>query len=184
MQRACFPEPFPAELLWQDMHLENHLRLFPEGQFVALDNDKVIASCTNMRVSNANWDAHLPWEEQTGGLMLSRHDRGGETLYGIDISVHPNYRGRGIARALYQLRYELVRAENLARYGTVCRLPDFSASGLASPSEFAGAVAAGMTTDRTLTPLLKMGLHYRGIIDNYMDDQESGHAGAILEWQT
>lgn len=182
LQRVCFPEPFPLELLWQRKHLENHLRLFPEGQFVAVANSKVIASCTNMMVSDADWGSHLPWKEQTGGLMLSRHNPIGKTLYGIDISVHPDFRGHGIAKALYQKRYNLVRENNLTRYGTVCRMPDFAVSGLASPAEFADAVAAGMAADRTLTPLLKMGLHYRGIIDNYMDDKESGNAGAILEW--
>ncbi|HRJ11771.1 MAG TPA: GNAT family N-acetyltransferase [Alphaproteobacteria bacterium] len=183
LQRACFPEPFPEELLWQRVHLANHLRLFPRGQFVALDGDKVIASCTNMLVSDADWDAHLPWEEQTGGLMLTQHNPDGKTLYGIDISVHPDYRGRGIARRLYQKRYDLVRAQKLTRYGTVCRMPDYAASGMHSPAEFADAVVAGVVTDRTLTPLLKMGLAYQGIIADYMDDAESGDAGAILNWQ-
>lgn len=182
LQRACFPEPFPEELLWQSAHLENHLRLFPEGQFVALDDSKVVASCTNMLVSDVDWDAHLPWEIQTGGLMLTRHNPDGKTLYGIDISVHPNYRGRGIAKELYQLRYDLVQEKELTRYGTVCRMPDYAASGMVSPQLFAGAVTQGILTDRTLTPLIRMGLHYLGIIDNYMDDEESGNAGAILEW--
>src|SRR5690606_11101656 len=153
LQRACFPEPFPLELLWQRTHLENHLRLFPEGQFVAIENSRVIASCTNMRVSDESWDAHLPWEEQTGGLMLSRHDPNGQTLYGIDISVHPDFRGRGIARRLYEMRYDLVRQRNFTRYGTVCRIPDYVHSGFAAPAEFADAVAAGLAQDRTLTPL-------------------------------
>lgn len=183
LQRACFPEPFPEELLWQAVHLENHLRRFPEGQFVALDHGKVIASCTNMLVSDKDWDAHLSWEEQTGGLMLTRHNPTGKTLYGIDISVHPDYRGRGIAKSLYQKRYDLVRAQQLTRYGTVCRMPDYAASGMNSPAEFADAVAAGLTQDRTLTPLLKMGLDYGGIIPDYMEDEESGNAGAILTWE-
>jgi len=183
LQRTCFPEPFPAELLWQAAHLENHLRLFSEGQFIALDGGQVIASCTNMLISNLNWDMHLPWEVQTGGLTLSKHNPNGETLYGIDISVHPDYRGQGIGRTLYHMRYDLVRSHHLTRYGTVCRMPDFAATGMTDAGEFAAAVARGEKTDRTLTPLLKMGLHFGGIIPNYMADAESGNAGAILSWQ-
>ena len=44
------------------------------------------------------------------------------------------------------------------------------------------AVNSGEITDRTLTPLTKMGLTYKGIIENYIEDEESGNAGAILEW--
>jgi hypothetical protein len=28
-----------------------------------------------------------------------------------------------------------------------------------------------------------MGTQWKGVIENHMDDEESGHAAAILEWQ-
>jgi hypothetical protein len=37
-------------------------------------------------------------------------------------------------------------------------------------------------TDRTLTPLLSYGLTFLGVIENYMEDVESGDAAALLEW--
>jgi ribosomal protein S18 acetylase RimI-like enzyme len=183
LQRACFPPPFPEDLLWQPHHLLQHLEVFPEGQFAALDGEKVVASCTNLRVSDAAWDSHLDWMTTTGGPTLAAHTPAGGTLYGVDISVHPDYRGRGIARTLYQMRYDLVCDMALARYGTACRMPDYAASGMVSVADFAAAVARGDCTDRTLTPLLKMGLVFEGIIENYMDDEESGNAGAILSWK-
>lgn len=183
LQRACFPEPFPLDLLWNESHLANHVNLFPEGQFVALFEGRIVASCTNMRVSDATWEAHLPWEEVTGGLFLPNHDNAGMTLYGIDISVHPDFRGQGIARRLYGMRFDLVSELKLTRYGTVCRMPDFADSGLRSPESYASQVVAGTKVDRTLTPLLKMGLAFEGVIEEYMDDEESGNAGAILSWQ-
>lgn len=183
LQRACFPEPFPLELLWNPNHLRRHNEMFPQGQFVAILNSEVVASCTNILISNERWEAHLAWEDVTGGLMLSKHEPGGQTLYGIDISVHPDHRGKGIARQLYQMRFDLVRALDLSRYGTVCRMPDFSISGHADPSNYAELVVKGTMSDRTLTPLLKMGLTYEGVVSGYMDDEESGNAGAILSWQ-
>lgn len=183
LQRACFPEPFPLELLWNPNHLRHHCHMFPEGQFVAILDGEVLASCTNMLVADERWMAHLPWEEMTGGLMLTKHEPNGQTLYGIDISVHPKHRGKGIARGLYQMRFDLVHKMNLTRYGTVCRMPDFVNSGPADPDEYARRVTRGEFSDRTLTPLLKMGLTYEGVINDYMDDEESGNAGAILSWQ-
>jgi GNAT superfamily N-acetyltransferase len=183
LQRACFPEPFPAELLWQPGQIESHLKLFAPGQFVAIQGDKVIASCTNMLTTGETWNQHLPWDEVTGGLNLPNHIPTGQILYGIDISVHPKHRSQGIARALYQQRFQLVKILNLQAYGTVCRLPDFADSPFKEPIAYADAVATSQISDRTLTPLLKIGLTYQGVITNYMHDEESGNAGAILTWQ-
>lgn len=183
LQRACFPEPFPEELLWQKHHIEEHLALFPEGQWVVCDADSVVASCSNFRCPVEEWEAHLPLKEITGGLKLRRHDPEGGVLYGIDISVHPDHRRKGVARMLYGARLDFVRDNSLDRYGTVCRLPGFSESGSSDPSSYAAAVEAAVAQDRTLTPLLKMGLTLCGVIMDYMDDQESGDAGAVLEWR-
>lgn len=68
------------------------------------------------------------------------------------------------------------------QYGTVCRLPGFIQSKLDDPLQYALAVVGNIVTDPTLTPLIKLGGVFQGIIPEYMDDQESGYAGAILEW--
>lgn len=182
LQKLCFPDPFPEELLWQPKHIESHLRLFAAGQWVAVMGDKVVGSATNMLVERPDWNAHLPWETITGGLHLTNHRARGGVLYGIDISVAPNVRGKGIAKMLYAARFEYVRSNRLWGYGTVCRLPGLLASGL-SAEEYANDVAKGKRIDPTLTPLLKQGLSYRGLIEGYMEDEESLNCGAILEWR-
>ena len=185
LQRACFPEPFPLDSLWQPEHLESHLRIFPEGQWVATRaNGSVVGSATNMRQSAANWESHLDWETATGGLDLPHHDPLGEVLYGIDISVHPDHQRQGVGRSLYQKRFELVTELGMSKYGTVCRIPDFAAWTTERgrlPNAYVQEVRAGKTVDRTLTPLLALGLTYQGFIARYMDDEESGHFGVILE---
>ena len=184
LQRACFPAPFPEELLWQPDHIAAHLAQFPEGQWVAVDQSgQVLASATNMRIALATWDAHPDWETKTGGLALPHHAPVGELMCGVDISVHPLARRQGHARRLYAARGDLVRSLNLAAYVTVCRLPGYRDSGVATPAQYAEAVARGDRDDPTLTPLLRMGLTLARVQTDYMDDEESGHAGARLEWQ-
>lgn len=182
LQRACFPEPFPEDLLWQPKHIESHIKIFPEGQWVALFRSMVVASCTNALVLRVDWDAHLPLDEMIGGLSMPDHNPKGRILYGIDISVHPDHRRQGLGRLLYAERFDYVTKNDIYGYGTVCRLPGFQESGLTTPDAYAAAVNSGEITDRTLTPLTKMGLTYKGIIENYIEDEESGNAGAILEW--
>jgi GNAT superfamily N-acetyltransferase len=187
LQRDCFPPPFPENLLWNASHLSRHLELFPSGQFVALDRGKVVASASSTRISEHNWEAHQNWDKTVGGPYLETFDANGTTLYGLDISVHPEYRGRGIGRDLYKLRFQLVKEFGLIRYGTACRLPDFRALQNLYPGstveDYADNVVRGSAQDRTLTPLLRYGLTFRGVIHEYMDDYESDNSAALLEWR-
>lgn len=184
LQRECFPAPFPEELLWQAAHIARHIEIFPGGQWVAEHDGQIVASCTNLLISEEHWQAHLNWEETVGGHLLTAHQPEGTTLYGVDVSVSPAWRGQGLGRRMYEARFEFVRQHALSRYGTAVRMPDYLVQAQRqSPQAYAEAVVAGTLSDRTLTPLLRMGTQFNGVIENHMDDEESGHAAAILEWR-
>jgi GNAT superfamily N-acetyltransferase len=182
LQRLCFPAPFPEDHLWQPHHLAGHLKLFPEGQFVAVKDEMVVASSSAILIAQAAWLAPKTWDEITGGLDLTGHSPKGNLLFGVDISVHPDYRGLGIARQLYQARFDLVRRLGLTSFVTLCRLPGFSSSGFQDPADYARQVEAGERSDPTMTPLLKMGMSLMVVAHNCMEDEESGNAGAKLVW--
>lgn len=189
LQRACFPPPFPEELLWRAEHLVRHVELFPSGQFVAVDIDgEVWASATTVILADDHYLRHGNWDESVGGPFLTAHDPTGTTLYGVDISVHPEARRQGIGRRLYHARYMLTRQLGLKRYATACRLPDFRAwrteqTDLVDDLDrYIVLVERDEVRDRTLTPLLRMGLDpVAGLVD-YMEDEESLNCAALLEW--
>ncbi|MBI1333712.1 MAG: GNAT family N-acetyltransferase [Armatimonadetes bacterium] len=182
LQRLAFPPPFDENLLWREENLADHLRKFPEGQFVALADGQFAGSCSNTRISRAHYEKHLSWDETVGGFSFETFDPCGEVIYGADISVHPSFRRVGIGRAFYDARKAL--AESLGvLYATACRLPDFQSSGVGTPAEYCQLVADGRLTDRTLTPLLRYDLILTDVLQNYMDDPESGNAAALLEWR-
>lgn len=196
LQHLCFPPPFPPELLFRAEHLERHLEVFPEGQFVVtaandsqLGNPKkqsVLGSASSLIVSEASWQAHGDWETTCGGFEFSGYDPNGTTLFGADISVHPGHRRRGVGRMLYDARFDLVRRLGLKRFGTACRIPGFAVWATQNPGfrqdDYCRLVQGGEIVDRTLTPLLKYGLALVGVVENHMHDEESGDAAAILEW--
>ncbi len=182
LQRLCFPAPFPEDHLWQAKHLLGHLSVFPEGQFVAVVKDQVVASSSSIIISQSLWEKPVTWDEITGGLDMTGHTPRGRLLFGVDISVHPEFRGRGIARRLYQARFDLVKQLGLDSFVTLCRLPGFSTSGLASPADYARQVSEGEKSDSTMTPLLKMGMSFVQVAFDCMEDEESGNAGAKLIW--
>ena len=186
LQRLCFPDPFPAELLWRPEHLADHLELFPKGQFTAVMDGEIVGSASSLRVTRDRWQGHTDWDDLTGGLSLDRHSPEGTILYGADISVHPSARRMGVGRALYAARFDLVRELGLEAFATVCRMPDCRAwadAHAGSPLDFARAVDRGEAADRTLTPFLKMGMTLVGVDENLMDDPEPMNAGARLEWR-
>lgn len=186
LQPLAFPPPFPSYMHWDPEDLAYHIAIFPEGQFVALHEGEVVGSCSNTRTTVHHWEARSSWMETVGGPRLENFDPSGQILYGLDISVHPAFRRLGIARAFYAARFDWVRANGALAYGTICRIPDYADWELTNhgtPEEFADAVVAGEATDRTLTPLLRFDLQYKGVFRDYMEDSESHNAGAILEWR-
>lgn len=182
LQAAAFPPPFSQDLHWNPEHLIRHIELFPEGQFVAVENGEVIGSCSNTMISEEAWQEHAGWGRTVGGPMLSHFDAYGTTLYGLDITVHPEFRQKGIGRAFYRARFDLVREWGLRRYGTGCRIPGFATSGIDNPAAYAADVVSGRQNDRVLSTLLRYNLNFLGILNNYMEDEESGDAAALLEW--
>jgi GNAT superfamily N-acetyltransferase len=187
LQRACFPPPFPAEFHWRAEHLMRHLSTFSAGQFIAVEGGTVIGCASNCIISEARWLAHRGWSETVGGPFVENHDPTGTTLYGLDVSVHPDWQGKGVGRALYFARFDLVRALKLERYGTACRLPGFLAWSRAveapSVENYVAEVVGRRISDRTLTPMLRYGLRFVGVIHDYMTDDESADAAALLVWE-
>jgi len=187
LQREAFPPPFSEDLLWSAEHLDRHIGLFPEGQFVAEDEGGLVGSCSNTRIDEAHWNLHTTWDETVGGPFLASYDAKGSTIYGLDISVAVRARRQGVGRAFYDCRFTLVRDRGLARYGTGCRLPDLRAAWEQDPSltpeQFVRHVVAGARIDRTLTPLLRYGLTVVDVAWDYMEDPESMNAAALLEWK-
>ena len=186
LQALAFPPPFSEDLHWDPEHLLRHIELFPEGQLVAEAPSGIIGSCSNALISESKWQAHGSWGATVGGPNLRFHDPQGTTLYGLDITVHPDFRRMGVGRAFYQARFRYVSERSLTRYGTGCRLPDYrnaaQSDRMLTPAVYAAKVQLGEFADRTLTPLLRYGLKLIAVIDDYMEDEESGNAAALLEW--
>lgn len=187
LQPLAFPPPFDPEMHWDDFHLRRHIAIFPDGQFVADADGQIVGSCSNTITSEERWSAHANWYETVGGPSLRGFDRQGTTLYGLDIAVHPEFRRLGVGKAFYRTRYDFVRQNGLTRYGTACRIPDYRAYREAHPGTdvhaYGRIVAEGKATDRTLTPLLRMGLAFVEVLEGYMPDPESNDSAALLEWR-
>jgi len=102
---------YPASLPWGTGQLESHLRVFPEGQLVAVDraSDRILGMAASLIVLWDDYDATDDWRDFTDHGMFTNHDQeAGHTLYGAEVMVDPEVQGRGVGSTLYRKRRELV----------------------------------------------------------------------------
>ena len=184
VQRACFPPPFPMELLWSPAQVASHVAVFPDGALCA-EVDGVIAGSATAHI--IHWSLGEPahtWAEASDHGFLRNHDAGGNTLYGVDVAVLPAYRRMGVARELYRARYALVRRLGLARFMAGSRLAGYRDHSVhLSPESYAEAVVAGRLADPVITPQLKAGLSAVQVVRGYLPDEESCDCALLMEWR-
>ncbi len=183
LQRDCFPTLGAGELM-RAAHFLNHCRLFPEGNFAALFQDRVIGLGSGFLIDFDFDQAQHSFQEIIDGGFYSNHDPNGAWYYGGDISVHPGFRRRGVGTLLYQARMGIVKRLN--RRGIVAGglIPGFLAyKESMPPSEYVARVCAGDLYDSTLTFQLRRGFEVRGLLENYIEDEASDNWATLIVWQ-
>ena len=182
-QKICFPTLDPSEWMTAE-HFASHLRLFPEGQHVALDGDRVVGQSSTFRIGAARALNQHQYMDILGQSYFTNHDPNGEWLYGADMSVHPDYRGRKISTQLYDARKDLVRRLGLRGMVAGGMIPSYrNYRDRMSVAEYANSVAAGTLIDPTLTPQLRVGFKLRGILYNYIDAGDLGNDSTLIVWK-
>src|SRR5262245_35841573 len=110
LQRVCFPTLDRSER-FVAAHYVKHIELFPDGQFAVidvLDGDRVVGATTTLRLHFDFDHVDHTFADIIQGGWLTSHEPDGDWLYGADVGIHPSYRRRGVATALYAARQETV----------------------------------------------------------------------------
>lgn len=159
---------------------------FPEGQFVAEYEKRIVGYCATFRVSGELALKPHRWDEITGHGFASRHEPEGEWLYGMEVFIDPEYRNLRIGQRLYNERKKLCQYLRLNGIVFGGRLP-----GLAkrrkrklTPEEYVEQVQNKKIRDPVLSFQLRNGFEYIGILHDYLpeDTDSRGHA-AHLVWR-
>lgn len=173
---------------WAPAQLESHLRLFPEGQFVAIAADEAgVERVLGMAGSLIlKWEqAHLdrPWREITAAGMFTTHNPAGRTLYGAEVMADPDRRGQGIGTALYRARDKLVVRLGLKRIRAGARLRGYHrVADVMRPESYVAEVVAGRRRDPTLSFQLRRGFEVIRVVGGYLQrDPESLGWAAVID---
>lgn len=177
-----------ASISPDDLYNADELRVlaetFPEGNFVVLDDGRPVGMGLGILVEFDFAHTSHALVDITGENGVEHHSIDHPWYYGTDISVYPEYRGRGIGRRLYELRKDCVR--RLGKRGIVAGgvIPGYADHiDTMSAQAYIDKVVAGELHDPTLTFQLENGFEARGVIPGYLDDPTVGNNSVLIVWE-
>jgi len=177
---------YPDSLPWTKEQLTSHLRLFPEGQFVAEDaaTHTIVGMSASLILRWDDYKISQSWREFTAAGHFTNHDPSGRTLYGAEIMVDPDLQRHGIGAKLYEARRNLVERLGLLRIRAGARLRGYGkfASEM-TPEEYVVKVIRGEIVGPTLSFQLRHGFEVIAVVSGYLlHDSESLGYSAVIEW--
>ncbi len=177
---------YPSESPYTIEELDDHRKVFPQGQFaaVAVDSDAMAGVHFTLRLRMMDFHIDDPWDVLTAGGSFLDHNPEGPTLYGADIMVHPNHQHHGIAHALTDQARFLVQAERLWRMVGASRLPGYANhSSTMSIEQYVDAVVNRILFDPVLSIHLKDGWTVVRAIHGYLQhDENSAGWAEVMQW--
>lgn len=182
LTRAVYAQAPP----WTREQLASHLRVFPEGQFVAVEgpDQRVAGMAASLVITWDRYDQHAGWREFTAQGTFSNHDPAGRTLYGAEVMVHPAMQRRRIGHKLYAARRELAERLGLLRIRAGARLRGYHRyAARMTADEYVLRVIHGRIKGPTLSFQLREGFRVFGVVPGYLaHDPESLGWAALIEW--
>ena len=169
---------------WSKARIDILLEKFPEGQLCIEVDGKVVACALAIVVDYTKVDDAHTYNEITGNYSFNTHDPNGNVMYGIEIFVHPEYRGLRLGRRLYDERKVLCERLNLKSIVAGGRLPSYHQfSNELTPREYINKVKLKEIYDPTLTFQLANDFHVNKVLKGYLPgDYESKEYATLLEW--
>lgn len=169
---------------WDANSIKRLIKLFPEGQICVTVNGIVVGCALAIIVDYDKYGDNHTYKQITGASTFKTHDPHGDVLYGIDIFVHPNYRGLRLARRLYEARKALCEKLNLKSIIAGGRIPNYQKyQNELTPRQYIEKVKYKEIYDPTLSFQLANDFHVRKVLRNYLpEDSRSKGFATLIEW--
>lgn len=180
IQLKCFPGMKP----WSEEQFKSLISTFREGQIGIEYDGKLVASSASLVLNFDFYSETQSWVELTDNGMITNHNPAGETLYGIEIMVDPEFRGMKLSRRLYEARQKLVKEKNLKRIAIGGRIPNYHKyANKLTAAQYVEKVMDRKIFDPVLTAQIANGFVLKRLLPDYFpNDKESCGYATFLEW--
>nr|WKN38109.1 bifunctional GNAT family N-acetyltransferase/carbon-nitrogen hydrolase family protein [Tunicatimonas sp. TK19036] len=169
---------------WTKREFKNQLSVFPEGQVGIEVDGKIVAAALSLIVDYSKFGDTHTYDQITGEGKFNTHDYNGDTLYGTDLFVDPEYRDMRLGRRLYDARKEMCENLNLRAIIVGGRIPGYRKyRDTLTPRQYLEEVKNKEIYDPVLTFQLANDFHVRKLLPRYSyEDKSSMHYATLLEW--
>jgi len=116
----AIPDPY-----WEEAQIQTLLNKFPEGQIVIKVNGHIAGCALSIIIDHDKFEEQHTYKKVTGNYTFNTHTKNGDTLYGIDVFIKPEFRGLRLGRRLYDYRKELCEKLNLKGIEFGGRIPNY-----------------------------------------------------------
>lgn len=173
-----------SDVFWSRKQIDTLITIFPEGQVVTVVDKKIVGCALSIIVDYDLVKNDHTYASVTGNESFDTHNPNGNILYGIEVFIHPQYRGLRLARRMYDYRKELCETLNLKAIMFGGRLPNYHKyADEIRPKEYIEKVRKKEIFDPVLTFQLSNDFHVRKVMTNYLpNDEESKHFACLMQW--
>lgn len=169
---------------WEEHTVRKLSREFPEGQICLEDNGVIVGVALTVRVVYDRFSNPHQYDDLLGKRDTILNESEGDALYGLDVLIHPDYRGYRLGRRLYDARKELCIQLNLKAILAGGRIVNYHKyAGEISASQYLERVRRREIYDPILTFQLANDFTVRRLLHKYLpEDEKSRGYATLLEW--
>lgn len=173
-----------SDVFWTHAQIKKLITIFPEGQVVIVADDRIVGCALSIIVDYNMVKGDHTYAQVTANETFDSHNPHGNILYGIEVFIHPDYRGLRLGRRMYEYRKELCEKLNLKAIMFGGRIPNYHKyADRMRPKEYIEKVKSREIYDPVLNFQLSNDFHVRRVMRNYLpNDEESRHYAVLLQW--
>src|SRR5690554_1952887 len=170
---------------WPKDTIKALVEQFPDGQICIEDNGHLVAVALTVSVKYERFSNPHAYDDLILRNEKIWHNPNGDSLYGLDVFIHHEYRGYRLGRRLYEARKELCRSMNLRAILADGRIPNyFKYSEQYTPEEYIQRVDRKEIYDPILSFQLSNDFQVTRLMHKYLpEDEKSMVYATLLEWR-